>query len=394
MKRLVFIFLFGVFVFSVGVDAQPCVDNASMALKNKSILKAKRDIDVCGDEDKADVQLMRGYVYLQYYNYELDRLARDANYAVKEPDALFIAFESFYKAIQLNPKVTPRPGCIESKVGQSLCAQEFDVRSGKLMETKQYDLAERYLKAAIRAYSMGTVDKNTGKKLEYLYNDLSKIAKEKNDMVAYHKILEEAASTHVPAPVVYRNLYEWYKSGKDTTNCKRIIGLSGQAFPKVLKDTLGMLSTIALRIDYASLKNDTVSLKKQCKDFLELGGETPDNLSEMATYLNNAGMLDKAEIYCLKGLEKDPNHFELTLQMAYRYVKEVEDFQTRIDKAINEDYDFNKATALKSERKPVAEKAHDWLEKAWNIKHEQILKEPLRQLKTLLQKEIPEELKN
>ena len=171
-------FLFVVLIFFAGylLIAQPaCIKDITYSLVSlKEVPKARKMMEEqCfpGNESSADVWLVRGNVFIQLHEYELDRKAKDAKYVIRWPDAIITANESFYKAIELKPDIKPSQGLLDAKDGQVLSAYPVSEIAGKEMDNKNYPEAIRLLNMVIRSYR---VDPRTyGQYLAYAFLDLA-----------------------------------------------------------------------------------------------------------------------------------------------------------------------------------------------------------------------------
>ena len=121
MKKVI---LFAVIAAFIGTSyGQSCLQDVWMSMQNKKIMEAKKKIDECmvGNEASAKAWLYKGNVYLRVYDQDNERLKKNPAYVSKTPDALWIAYESFYKSMQIDPKVHD-DGVIDPQEGQRICA--------------------------------------------------------------------------------------------------------------------------------------------------------------------------------------------------------------------------------------------------------------------------------
>ena len=383
--------LIGIFtVAQVFSQAPPCVNEAYMALRNKSISKAKRIIDDCSvvSSNNADVLLMKGNVYLQRYSQEEESLKKDRAYVVKDPDAIFIANESFYQAIQSNSKVEPKTGNFSAVEGQIYCAAPLYSKGMDYLEKNDFDNAEKYLNAAARSFKADSKNPNLATYLSYIYFSLAEIAIQKKDPIMQKKMLIETTNLKAKTSTPYLILYEIYLNEKDTVNAGKILNAAKQNVPDSLSADI-----TEYEMAYYTMMKQTEKLPEIAEKFIKGHGETPKNLALVANYLNNAYMLELAEKYIKIGLEKAPNDFDLNQQMGYRYFFEAENYQNMID-SVTKKRDFNAVGALREKENEALKNAHTWVEKAYVVKKDDVLNNRmLRQLKVKLMLEVPEELK-
>ena len=96
------------------IFAQTCIDDAWQCLRQNQAPKAKKFIENCVEAypDNAQVWLMRGNVYINLLNSDQKKMQADPNYVPRYPEALSIANESFFKALQLDATVKPKTGML------------------------------------------------------------------------------------------------------------------------------------------------------------------------------------------------------------------------------------------------------------------------------------------
>lgn len=388
MKRIILLSLLGILSVSYAF-AQPCVNDVWMSLRNKQIGKAKKIIDECvvANSESAEVWLMRGNVYLQRFSQEEDNLKKNPSYVVKDPDAVWIANESFYKALQLDNKVEPRTGMMGPLEGQILCAGPLYAKGRGYLEKGDFENAEKYLVVAARNFKLDAKNPDLSLYLSYIYSDMAYIAAKKNDAEAYKKALVDGTNTHPSTADLYLMLYDVYKNEKDTANAEKILNAARKNVPDSLSKDI-----YAYEIGHYAMINNVEKLNEASEALVKKFGETPENLALVAGYLNNSDQMARAEGYIKRGLEMAPNNFDLNQQMGYRYFFEAEKYQNRIDEALlNKEY--SKVSELQAEEKVALENAHTWVEKAYQLNPNDVLNNRmLKQLKVKLRLEVPEAL--
>lgn len=390
MKKLLVLTVMSLLMAGTGI-AQTCMTDVWMCLQNKQIGKAKKLIEECmpGNEQNAELWLMRGNVYLQRYEDELERLKTNPKYIIKDTDAIWIANESFYKAVELNPKVEPKPGLIDAFTGQILCARPFYIIGQEAKKNQQWNKAYKYLNAAAKSLKLDKENTNIAQDLGYLYFDLSQIARYLNQPENYKAMLLEAAKVKTPVPEIYLLLYDLYKSENDTTRCGEIIVTAKKNVPAER-----VIIIQELELEYYVMTGDLEKLNAATDKLAIEYADSAAFIAKLALYMTNSDQFQKAESYLEKGLALDSTNFELNQQMGYRYFFEAITYQNLMDKA-TEDRNWDKLRELKEKEKIVLEKAHAWVEKAYminnNDRENNIM---LQQLKVKLIKEVPQELKD
>lgn len=390
MKKL--LVLTAISLLMVGTSiSQSCMTDVWMCLQNKQIGKAKKIIEECmpGNEQNAELWLMRGNVYLQRYEDEIERKNNNPKYIIKDTDAIWIANESFFKAVELNPNVEPKPGLIDALTGQILCARPFYIIGQEAKKNKQWEKAYKYLNSAAKSLKLDQQNTNLAQDLGYLYFDLSQIALFLNQPENYKAMLLEATKVKTPVPEIYLLLYDLYKSENDTTRCGEIIASAKKNVPA---ERVIMIQE--LELEYYVMTGDLEKLNAATDKLAIEYADSAAFIAKLALYMTNSDQFQKAESYLEKGLAIDSTNFELNQQMGYRYFFEAITYQNLMDKA-TEDRNWDKLRELKEKEKIVLEKAHTWVEKAYminnNDRENNIM---LQQLKVKLIKEVPQELKD
>ena len=122
MKKLFLAAL--VSILAISLNAQN-VNDVWLLLQNNNIAGAQKKIEECMAistyQTDATAWLYRGNVYLRVYDRDKERVKKNPEYVTRFPDAIFTAYESFYKALELNPKIEAVSGLIDPTNGQVTC---------------------------------------------------------------------------------------------------------------------------------------------------------------------------------------------------------------------------------------------------------------------------------
>lgn len=384
MKKLFLLALIGVLVSSS--YAQSCLGDVWQSLQNHKIMEAKKKIDECmvGNEQSAKAWLYKGNVYLSVFNQDEERLKKNPEYVSKNPDAIWVAYESFYKALVINKDIAGEDGLISAKEGQLLCGKPFYERGIAAKDAKDYPNAEKLLRAAIRCFNL---DDGYKKYLGYLYYDLANVTLELKGEEAYKEILEEAYKANTDRVQIYHLLYQIYSNEKDSVKCGALIKKAKKNVAE--KD---QTSIFVLELSYWANIGDTTNLYKTVAEIGTKFDSIPAIITDAATYLIDAKQFEKATELTQKGLEKNPNDFSLNSIMAYCYYKETNEF-IKLGNAAVMAQDFELANHYKTLKDSCLMKAHDWAEKAYQIQPRDFSNASmLKQLKLQLMKEVPAEL--
>ncbi len=384
MKKLTFL-LIG-FMMVTTAFAQSCLDDVWMCLRQNQAPKAKKLLENCmaNNPDNAQVWLMKANVYVNLYNIDQKKISADPTYTPRYPDALLTANEAFIKALELDPKVEPKTGMLGALGGQKLCAEPFYNMGIQAEEKGDYPTAIKYLTLSAKNYELAKVNNNAAA----AYLQLALVYNKMKDTENYRNMLKKSIACAPAAyPACYVELYYIYQAENDTVNCGKILDKAMAALPAEKHGDL-----TEARMDYLSMTNQKDKLLELCDDMLKANPGDLTTIVNCANYLSNFKAYDKAEELLTEALAKNPNDFKLNNQMAYRYFLEALDYEDRIEAAKNAKQ-WNEMNTIRTEEKPILQKAHDWSDKAYQInpddRQNNIM---LRQLKVQLQIAVPEEL--
>ena len=386
-KTLFFVILF--FIAGHFLNAQaPCITDVEYSLVSlKQVPKAKKMMDECfpGNESSPKAWLVRANVYIQYYEYEIERKNKDPKYTINVPDAILIANESFYKTLELNPDIKASPGLMDPKDGQLLSAPSIHDLAAKCMEKKDYAEAIKLLNIVIRSYRADL--KGYAKYLAYAYLDLADCYKALGDDANYKKTLIDATKLNIPIPAIYLNLYDLYKQENDTVKCGEILTQAR----KIIPDSLA-LDVRGYELDYYAMIGDSAKLIDAALKMFEKNKDNVEVINIVAGHLINNKVYTLAEEIINAGLAIDQKDFELYQQMAYRFYSEADDY----DKMKEDKYKLKKyleAEKLLNQANEILKTSVIWAEKAYNINKEDKLHNIMYyQTLVRLMMDVPEDL--
>ncbi len=383
MKKL---FLFTlVFVLAIGSYAQSLQD-VWMALQNKNIPLAQKNIDLLmpGNEDNAKAWLYRGNVYLRIYSRDEERTKKNPSYVSKTPDAAWIAYESFYKALELNPNIETDAGLTNPKEGQILCGEPIYNQAVAAHKAGDYEKAEKYYRATIKCFGLEPTYKQF---VGTTYYQLANMMKQKDGEEAYLAVLDEAINANTNFVNIYLIAYDLYSKQGNIEKCNQILAKG----KKNIKKSDDIMYIYSLELGAAAQENDSAKLAKAIEHVAKFD-TLPEFIADAATYLINAGKYQEAHALIGNAYEKNLNSFSLINAMGYTYYMEARSYQDLNNQAVKSK-DFEKAKYYKDRQNELLNYAHEWVEKAYNIKKDDLQNaNMLRQLKLQLGKEVPEEL--
>lgn len=373
---------------SVSAFSQSCLDDVWQCLKANQIPKAKKFMESCMAEnpDNAAVWLMQANVNINLYNYDLERQKKDPSVALRYPNALEDAYAAFLKAVELDKNVTPKTGMLGAQDGQKLLADPFKDKAMAAEDKGKYDEALKYYDLAAKCYELGGAKTNAAAMCYYSANVYVTMKDNANST----KMLEKCISMSPGiTPAAYDVLYYNYKDSNDTVKCSEILAKAQKVFGE---DPEKIAMLYAPIMDYYSMVGDQEKLLAMCDKAVATG--KTEMITRSATYLSNAKAYAKAEEILKDALAKDPTNFDLLKQMAYRYALEYYDLMDQRKVAMDSRrYDEANKIYQGPERKAAMENAHEWAQKAYEQKSDDLENNLiLREMKTLLQLEVPQEL--
>ena len=212
MKRLVALAI--LCTMAMGSFAQN-VNDVWLLLQNGNIPGAKKKIEECmpSNQNNAMAWLYRGNVYMQIYDRDQSRLEKNPSYISKDPEAAFIAYESFFKALELDPKIKEKTpgGLVEPTFGQITMGGPIYNMGVAAYKAKDVEKAEKYFRAAVKCFNLDPAYK------EYAgscYYQLAII--KQNDKEAYKEVLDEAVNAKTNLSLLYQLAYDYYDKANVT----------------------------------------------------------------------------------------------------------------------------------------------------------------------------------
>ena len=371
---------------SVSAFSQSCLDDVWQCLTSNQVPKAKKFMDAClaANPESAEAWLMQANVCVQLYDYDLTRMQKDPNITPRYPSALDDAYEAFIKAVELDPKVTPKTRMLGAKEGQQLLAAPFEQKAALAAKNGKYDEAIKYYNNAAKCCELAGKKDDAAK----IFLQIGLVYRGMKDNANYEKMLEKCINTSPKVvPDAYVELYYLYEGDNDTVKCGEVIA----KMDKVYKDE-EVPSFYEPQMSYYAMTGDEAKLLAIVDKAIATGNE--DMIPICATYLINAKQYVRAEQLLREALDKKPNDFTLLSKMGYRYAVEYYDIMDRRQTAMNT-RQWEEATRLfqSEERKSAMQNAHEWCQKAYEVNSDDLANNRiLREMKVQLNIEVPQEL--
>ena len=390
MKKLFVLALMA--IMAIGSAYSQSLEDVWMNLRNKQIGKARKVMDAAmvGNEQNAQAWLMKGNTYLQVYQQDQERLAKDPAYVSRTPDAIVIANEAFYQAISLDGNVVPMTGMLGPIEGQALCADPVYTMAQKAADAGDLENAIKYYNLAARDFKAAKSNVNAS----IAYYDVAQLYKQTGDKANYKTMLNEVVKLKYPGAEAYMDLYDLYKEEKDTVNCGKILKTAMKNVPEDKRADIE-----ATELDYFAMTGQMDKLNATCDEMAAKYEKSAPVLALIANYLVNNAQYEKAESVINKGLAIDPNNADLNFQMATRYFFEAianQELQDQTMKSKEGSYmeRAEKVNALKEAQKGILQNAHTWSEKVYNLNPNDANNNVmLQQIKVKLLLPVPDELK-
>ncbi len=392
MKKLMLVIL-GL-ALGTSLFAQSCLDDVWQALRNGQAPKAKKFLDECMKSypDNAQVWLMKGNVYYRLYETDAEKQKADPSYKARFPNAVMEANDAFLQALKLDSKVQPKSGMMGPKLGQRALAYPLYDMGVAAQKAQKFDDAIQYFKLAANNFELGEETSNAA--LAYYESAVCYLFKKdsKNEII----MLEKAIANGYTSPNAYTELYYLYKDQGDTAKCVNTLNM---ALTKLPPEQHVLMAEP--RMDFYAMVDDSEKLVAVVDEVMAginaKNPSSPDDTTMITicvTYLNNNKAYAKAETILNDAMAKYPKNFDFISQMGYRYYEEMHDYMDKVKELQNEKR-WNDANAinLSPEFKQVKVDAHDWCERAYQVNSDNFdNNRRLRELKVLLQKEVPQEL--
>ena len=390
MKKLFLAAL--VSILAISLNAQN-VNDVWLLLQNNNIAGAQKKIEECMQistyQNDATAWLYRGNVYLRIYERDKERVKKNPEYVTRYPDAIFTAYESFYKALEINPKLETINGLVDPKNGQVSCGSEMYTIGMDAYNKQDYAKAKKYLSDAAKAFR---ADESMKIYISYAYYFLYRIGISENDAAAQKAAIDEAIAINTNYDVIYRIAYNMYRNAKDTVKCGEILKAAKKY---VDKDKRGNI--YALELGYLVATGDSTQLEKCLKNVMKYTNDTAV-MADCANYLVDAKGFEKATELLDSALVHNPESFAINSMVAYNYFMQAAELGTLSNGAMSlKELSMNDRLALvdkyKAEQEVAMEKAYTWALKSYGInKNDQTNNNILRQTGLQLKKELPAEL--
>ena len=312
--------------------------------------RAKEAIDraILNDETKEDasVWMYRGNIYLRL------AVTTDKEYKNLCKNCAETAFEAYFKALDLDPKVTVNMDINNPAVGLKYCALALYDDAVKLYTEAKPEEIEKYEKAhslAEKAY-----------KADHLNEDIVYLYALTAEAVKNWDAAKKGYGTFIGKTkkiMFYVRLANIYKSEKDTTKTL-----------STLKAGVPIFFGDSINVDYAVAYSIALSWAGKTEEAREIMNKAlekyPNNHILLINYgseLTNVKNYEEAEKYLKRAIELQPNEITAIYNLGNCYYNSYVDKMNAL-KDVNDDDEYERLkaeyTELLKEARPYLEKAH------------------------------------
>lgn len=357
MKKLVLVLpLLFAMVIATAQSGKRDLNNAYNHYSNGYLDKAQAAIERCiqaeDTKNEAKTWMYRGNIYLLIAD------SKDEVYKTLCNNAAEVAFESYEKALAIDPSVSVGMRIPTPAMGLKICSQMLIqnavdmLKSGKDMD-KAYELAEK-------AHIADKSDNNN----TYIYAYAAELCGKKDIAKANYMSLVKSRMKGNIYP--YVRLANMYKEANDTANAIKVVKIAESMFLTEEKYDVDMASSASLVYMWAGQSEAAADImnKALLKD--------PNNhtlLINYGTELTNQKQYDEAEKYLLKAIEMKPDDIYANYNLGNCYYNNYVDIMKGIDDILD-DNEYNKAKekaeGLLGKARPYLEKSHEIDPKDYN----------------------------
>ncbi|MBO4581881.1 MAG: hypothetical protein J5701_06325 [Bacteroidales bacterium] len=357
MKKLVLMsaLLFAMLVASAQSGKRD-LNNAYNHYSNGYLDKAQAAIERClqaeDTKNEAKTWMYRGNIYLLIAD------SKDEVYKNLCNNAAEVAFESYEKALALDPGVSVSMRIPTPAMGLKICSQMLIQKSVDLLRAGT-DM-EKALELAEKAHVADRSDDNN----TYIYAYAAELNGKKDiAKTNYMALVKKRMKGNIYPYVRLANLY---KEADDTANAVKVVNIAESMFLTDEKFDVDMASSASLIYMWAGQNEVAADImnKALAKD--------PDNhtlLINYGTELTNQKQYTEAEKYLLKAVEMKSDDIYANYNLGNCYYNNYVDIMKNIDDILD-DNEYNKAKefaeGLLAKARPYLEKSHQIDPKDYN----------------------------
>ncbi len=359
MKKLALVVL-AVFVTSIAFSQKTNVTSAFNALQNGWLDKAKKYIDLAtiniDTKGEAKTWFYRGNIYFM-----IAAQKADSKYKILDTNAIQIAYESYQKAIELDPETQQTsfnpPIPMTPMIGLVSCAAEFFNKGVEDYQKKDYTAALGKFETSKKLYSLG------GQPDTLSTNGAMLCALQLKDNKKAKTYMEELVKMNFKQTEVHSKLATIYMSEGDTTKAFNLIKNARKTMPTDL-------NLIISEINIYLAKGQNIEAQSLLDLAVSKDPTNPALYFVIGVNMDENGKFNEAEKAYLKAIELKPDFGDAYYNLGVLYINTALDIKKQKDTlAISETVKYDELSKTYNE---LLEKAIPILNKADNLKPDDI----------------------
>ena len=332
------------------------LNNAYNHYSNGYLDKAQAAIERClqaeDTKNEAKTWMYRGNIYLLIAD------SKDEVYKNLCDNAAEVAFESYEKALSLDPGVSVSMRIPTPAMGLKICSQMLIQKSVDLLRSGTN--MEKALELAEKAHVADKSDDNN----TYIYAYAAELNGKKDiAKTNYMALVKKRMKGNIYPYVRLANLY---KDAEDTANAVKVVKIAESMFLTEEKFDVDMASSASLVYMWAGENEKAADIMNKA---LEKDPNNHTLLINYGTELTNQKQYAEAEKYLLKAVEMKSDDIYANYNLGNCYYNNYVDIMKNIDDILD-DNEYNKqkeiAEGLLAKARPYLEKSHQIDPKDYN----------------------------
>ncbi len=346
MKKLSFMVCL-LFVVSFAFGQVKELNNAYNFYANGYYDRAKDAIDkaILNEITKTEAKtwMYRGNIYLQL------AVSKEKEFRSLCTNCGEIAYDSYLKALELDPAIAVNMNISEPKMGLKYCAQLMYEDAVKLYENKKYEEAYAMLEKAYKA------DRSQDY-IVYLLGYTAEITKRMDAAKTHYNDLVKRKSKDI---MPYLRLANIYKAENDTSKVLSVMKAGDPIFFSGDSMNVDYAVSYSIALSWAGKADDAAAIMNKALE------KYPTNHVLLINYgseLSNEKKYTEAEVYFKRALELQPNDLTAIYNLGNcyynNYVDKMKTLESIEDNTVYEQ-EREAASNLLEKARPYIEKAHE-----------------------------------
>lgn len=326
------------------------LNNAYNAYSNGYLDRALTAINKCMEyedtKNDAKTWMYRGNIFLQIAD------TKDAEYKALSNNAAEEAFESYKKALELDPNVSVGMRIATPAVGLKFCSQMLIQEAVDILKSGQN--LDRAVTLAEKSHLADKSDDNN----TYIYGYCAEMAGKKDiAKKCYTSLVNKKTKLNI---FPYVRLASLFKDENDTAHAIKVVQICESIFLTPEKYDVNAATSASIIYMWAGQNDKATELMTQALE------KDPNNHTLLINYgseLTNQKHYSEAEKYLKKALELQPNDFYVNYNLGNCYYNNYVDHYKDLDN-IEDDAAYE---AAKTEMEKLLNNSRPYLEKAHEI---------------------------